>query len=288
MSSLPDVSVITVSHNHRLYLDRCLTALANQGGSLSLEIFVVDNASQDGTADFVREHFPQVRLLAERVRRGFSANNNLAIRRSQGRYILLLNPDTEAAPTALEQLVHFMDTHPEVGVCGPQLRFPDGSVQPSCRAFPTWRSVLVRRTPLRCFLKNSAFNRQHLMLDLDHTLTQEVDWMLGACLMIRRETLDEIGLLDERYFLYIEDIDFCLRAHRRGWKVYYRPEAVVIHHHLAVSDRKLFSKYSYYHFMSMFYYFLKYQLPGGGSILRPVGERLVDWLTPRRHPDTHG
>jgi hypothetical protein len=172
-----------------------------------------------------------------------------------------------------------MDDHPQVGLCGPQLRFPDNSVQLSCRAFPTWRSVLVRCTPLRVFLRNSAFNRQHLLADLDHSLIQEVDWLLGAALMIRRQMLDTIGLLDERYFLYVEDIDYCLRAHLAGWRVFYMPEAVIIHHHLAVSDRRFFSKYSYYHFVSMLYYFMKYRLPvSSQSAFRRQSEHLIDLL----------
>jgi N-acetylglucosaminyl-diphospho-decaprenol L-rhamnosyltransferase len=126
-----------------------------------------------------------------------------------------------------------MDDHPQVGLCGPQLRFPDNSVQLSCRAFPTWRSVLVRRTPLRVFLRNPAFNRQHLLADLDHSLIQEVDWLLGAALMIRHQ------MPDERYFLYVEDIDYCLRAHVGGWRVFDMPEAVIIHHHYSCERQEI-------------------------------------------------
>lgn len=255
-----DLSVITVSNNHRQYLERCLDTLREHGGNFATEIFVVDNASVDGTVDFVRSCYPEVALVCGEKKRGFSANNNLAIRRSAGRYILLLNPDTEVTPNALDALVEFMDKHPLVGVCGPQLRFPDGSIQLSCRAFPTWQSVLVRRTPLRLFMQDSAFNRKHLLADIDHSRTQEVDWLLGAAMMVRRETIEGVGLLDERYFLYVEDIDYCWRASKQGWKVYYVPDAVIIHHHLAVSDKNFFDVHTYYHFSSMLRFFLKFKL----------------------------
>ncbi|MEP7285108.1 MAG: glycosyltransferase family 2 protein [Chloroflexota bacterium] len=277
MSSI-DISIIIVSNNHQHYLERCLSSLVEANSSFQIEIFVVDNASSDNTVAFVKEKYPQVTVIASKVKRGFSANNNLGIQRSAGRYIMLLNPDTEVSPNALSQLVNFMDSHPQVGICGPQLRFPDNSVQLSCRAFPTWKSVLVRRTPLRVFLRNSAFNKQHLLADQDHSVIREVDWLLGAALMIRHETLEAIGRLDERYFLYVEDIDYCRRAYQQGWQVFYMPEAVIIHHHLAVSDRKFLSKYTYYHFISMFYYAVKYNLPGGQSVFRRQGEFLIDFL----------
>lgn len=253
-----DISVVIVTNNHRQYLGPCLTALTRQGGPARTEIFVVDNASKDGSAQFVRENFSGVNVLAQTVKRGLAANNNLAIRQSRGRYVLILNPDTEAEPTALRKLADFMDSQPGVGICGPQLRYPDGSLQPSCRAFPTWQSTLVRRTPLRLLTKNSPYNRRHLLLDVDHSVTQQVDWMLGACLMIRRETLEDVGLFDERYFLYVEDIDFCLRAHKRGWGVYYVPEAVITHHHLAVSDKRLLGKHMVHHLASMCHFMLKH------------------------------
>jgi GT2 family glycosyltransferase len=262
-----DLSIITISHNHQKYLERCLTPLVQPSAALQVEIFVVDNVSGDNTTGFVRERFPQVKLIVNDVRRGFSANSNLAIRQSSGRYVMLLNPDTESSLDALSRMVNFMDNHLQVGVCGPQLRFPDNTIQLSCRAFPTWKSVLVRRTPLRIFLRDSSFNRQHLLADRDHNVIQEVDWLLGAAFMIRRETLDDVGLLDERYFLYVEDIDYCWRARQKGWKVFYMPEAVIIHHHLAVSDKKFWSTYTYYHFVSMLHYFIKFKLPFSSRLM---------------------
>lgn len=257
----PDVSVIIVTHNHAAYLPACLDSLAPERQGVNLEILVVDNASSDGSALVAHDQGEAVRLIVNTTRQGFAANNNCAIRLSAGRYVLILNPDTVTPMGALSQLVRYMDTYPKVGICGPQLRFPDGRVQPSCRRFPTLGSVLARRTPLRKILGRSALNARHLMSDFDHTRTSPVDWMLGACLMVRRELLRTVGLLDEGYFLYVEDIDWCYRAWRAGWQVMYVADTHIVHHHLAESDRVLFSRYSWYHLQSMWRYYRKHLVP---------------------------
>ena len=160
-----------------------------------------------------------------------------------------------------------MTRTPSAGIVGAKLLFPDGSVQPSCRRFPTLSSVLVRRTPLRWFMRESGANARHLMLDHTSSVPVEVDWLLGACLFVRRTAINDVGLMDEGYFLYVEDIDWCYRMHQAGWKVFWAPEAEVVHHHLAVSDRRLFSWYSWIHLKSMARYYRKHMAPG---ILRSV------------------
>lgn len=257
----PDLSVVIVSHNHEAYLRTCLLALDPDRQATTLEVFVVDNASTDGSVRLVRAEFPHVRILENEHRQGYAANNNRALRLSRGRYALILNPDTETLPGALEALVTFADARPRVGLCGPQLLFPNGTPQPSCRRFPTLGSVLARRTPLRRWLWRSALNARHLMRDFDHTRTRPVDWMLGACLLARREFLQQVGLMDAGYFLYVEDIDWCYRSWQAGWKVMYYPEARIAHHHLAVSDRKFFSVYSWWHMQSMWRYYRKHLAP---------------------------
>jgi GT2 family glycosyltransferase len=154
-----------------------------------------------------------------------------------------------------------MDRNPSVGIAGARLVFPNGAMQPSARRFPTLSSVLVRRTPLRWFLRESDANTRHLMKDLSPDGPREVDWLLGACLFVRRSAINDVGLLDEGYFLYVEDIDWCHRMHERGWGVYWVPEAEVVHHHLAVSDRRLLSWHSWVHLRSMFRYFRKHLTP---------------------------
>lgn len=274
--SIPLLSVITVTHNHADLIGRCLTALVPEVEALGGEVIAIANLSDDGSAEIIRQ-FPTVKLVVNAEQRGFSANNNCGMAIAQGRYILLLNPDTEVLPGALSTLIAFMDAHPHVGMCAAQLLFPDGSVQPSPRRFPTVGSAIARRTPIRRFLKNSQFNRRHLMLDVNHSEPFPVDWLLGACMLIRQEVLATVGPLDEGFFLYVEDIDWAQRIHRAGWDVYYVPTAKIIHHHLAVSDKKLFSRYMWLHLKSMWryarrYYFFK--IPGLGlpRIHTPIWE----------------
>jgi GT2 family glycosyltransferase len=246
-----DLSVIIVTHNHAEFLPACLQSLTPAMRSLRMEVLVIDNCSTDGSADLVGRHLPAARLTVNRKRHGFATNANTGVRLAQGDFILLLNPDTEALPGALEALVDFMRAHPDVGLCGAQLRFPDGSIQPSCRRFPTVRSVVARRTFLRRYLKDSTMNRRHLMLEVDHTHPQAVDWMLGACLMTQRDALRDVGMMDEGYYLYVEDIDWAYRMHQRGWKVMYVPQAQVIHHHQAVTDHRWLTWRTWVHYRSM-------------------------------------
>jgi N-acetylglucosaminyl-diphospho-decaprenol L-rhamnosyltransferase len=259
MNVLP-LSIITVTHNHANYIERCLDALVPEVTRLGGEVIVVDNCSDDTSAEIAQQH-PSVKLHINTERQGFSANNNYGMALAKGRYLLLLNPDTEVQPSALETLIQFMDTHPNVGMCGAQLLFPDGTIQPSPRRFPTLGSVIARRTPLRIFLRQSVLNQHHLMGDLDHHKVQSVDWLLGACMFIRREVLETVGPLDEGYFLYVEDIDWARRMHDANWQIYYVPTAQIIHHHIAVSDKKLWSRYMWIHLKSMVRYARKYLLP---------------------------
>lgn len=264
--SNPILSVITVTHNHASYLERYAESLLAEQEFLALEIIVIDNCSDDHSAEIISK-YPQIILHINHKRRGFSANNNYGMAIASGQYLLLLNPDIFIKPGALLQLLRFMEENPQVGLCGAQLLFPSGSIQPSVRRFPTILSTLVRRTPLRWFLKNSAINQHHLMFDLNHQVPQPVDWLLGACLMVRREILAEVGPLDEGYFLYVEDIDWARRIHQTDWDVYYVPTAQIYHYHLAVSDRNFLSRYTWFHCMSMIRYIRKYWLlfiPGLG------------------------
>lgn len=254
------LSVITVTHNHAAYIGRCLDALLPEVERVGGEVIVIDNRSNDASAA-IAQQYPDIHLHINQTRWGFAANNNCGMALANGRYLLLLNPDTQVLPGALQTLIDFMEQHPQVGLCGAQLLFPDGSVQPSPRRFPTLGSVIARRTPLRRFLRQSSLNRRHLMMDVDHDQVRPVDWLLGACLFIRREVLETAGPLDEGYFLYVEDIDWARRIHQAGWQVYYVPTAQIIHHHLAVSDKTLLSRYMWLHLNSMVRYARKYLLP---------------------------
>ncbi len=254
------LSVIIVTHNHAKYIRCCLNALVPEVEKLEGEVIVIDNKSDDASS-MIASQYPTVQLHINKERRGFSANNNYGMALARGKYLLLLNPDTEVLPGALETLIAFMNENSQVGLCGAQLLFPDGTIQSSPRRFPTLTSVIARRSPLRVFLRHSRWNKHHLMFDINYSQPQPVDWLLGACLFLRREILEEVGPLDEGFFLYVEDIDWARRIHKEGWQVYYVPTAKIIHHHIAVSDKYLLSYYNWLHLKSMIRYTRKYLVP---------------------------
>jgi GT2 family glycosyltransferase len=186
----------------------------------------VDNGSTDGSAAMVRKRFPWVRLIENRENLGFAAANNQAIRESEGRTVLLLNSDTELRSGALETLLAFMEDHPWAGGCGARLLNADGSLQPSCHPMLTpwrefWRLVFLDR-----LYRVATYD----MSNWDSTRPREVEVIKGACLLLRREALDQVGLLDESYFMYTEEMDLCYRLLQAGWKLYWVPQAQVVHH----------------------------------------------------------
>ena len=226
-----DLSIVVLSWNVRDMLAECLRSLPGAAGAwwTRAEVLVVDNASIDGSAEMVREEFPGVGVLALRENRGFSAGNNAGIRTSQGPFVLLLNPDTVARPGSIEALCEYMEGQPDVGVVGPRLRNADGSLQPSRRRFPTLMTALVESTPLQQLFPNAGVLRRFYMGDRPDGETQDVDWLSGAALLCRRETLEQVGLFDPGYFMFSEEMDLCRRVRDAGWRVVYLPEAEVIH-----------------------------------------------------------
>lgn len=224
--SIP-LSIIIVSWNVRRDLEVCLQSLrGNQ--DVAYELIVVDNASHDDTREML-QGYPEVRLIANADNRGFAAANNQGLAVAAGEFILLLNPDTIVPPGALRMLLDFAATKPRAGVIGPRLLNSDGSLQPSCRRFPTVRAALYRHTFLERLFPNASATRDYLMADWDHETPRDVDWLSGACMMIRREAYEQIGTLDEGFYWGSEDVDYCFRAHRAGWDVWYTPQPAVTH-----------------------------------------------------------
>jgi GT2 family glycosyltransferase len=187
------------------------------------------------------------RLVENDRPRGFSANVNRGVAQTSGDYVVIANPDTDAAPDAVQILRDFAAARPRCGIAGPQLRYPDGRWQPSRRRFPTVRGTLVRRTPLRYFARPFERQRDHYLLDERPVEPVEADWMLAAFLLLRREMLDELGGFDEQFRLYGEDIDLCYRAAKAGWERWYVPAAIVTHLYAAVIDRKLLTRRTLWH-----------------------------------------
>jgi N-acetylglucosaminyl-diphospho-decaprenol L-rhamnosyltransferase len=221
------VSAVVVSHGHADELARSLPALVPQVD----ETVVVANLPGS-----VRDIPAGVRVLENPRPRPLAANVNLGIAATTGEYVLSANPDALPEPTAVAALVAFADAHPRCGIAGPQMRWPDGSWQPSRRRFPTVRGTVVRRTPLRRLRTPYETQREHYALDERPTEPTYADWMLGAFLLMRRTMLAEIGGWDAGYRHYCEDIDLCYRAARTGWERWYVPDAVVTHAYAAVID----------------------------------------------------
>jgi N-acetylglucosaminyl-diphospho-decaprenol L-rhamnosyltransferase len=182
---------------------------------------------------------------------GFGANINRGVAATTTPFLVASNPDIEATPGSIAALREFAERHPRCGIAGPQMRYPDGRWQPSRRSFPTVRGTIVRRTPLRRVLKPKQRQRRHYLLDERPTEPVQSDWLLGAFLLLRREMLEELGGLDEGYRLYGDDIDLAYRARKAGWERWYVPDAVVIHHHQAVTDRRFFNQRTLWHWRSI-------------------------------------
>ena len=182
---------------------------------------------------------------------GLGANINRGIAATTAPYVVVSNPDIEVTPGAIAMLTAFAEAHPRCGIAAPQLRYPDGRWQPSRRSFPTVRGTLVRRTPLRRVMRPEERQRQHYLLDERPAEPAESDWFLGAFLLLRREMLDELGGLDEGYHLYGDDIDLAYRARTAGWERWYVPDAVVVHHHQALTDRRFFTRRTIWHWRSI-------------------------------------
>ncbi len=226
-----DVSVVIVSYRSREHLPACLDSVRQSlaASQLSGEVIVVDNASPDGSAQLVATHYPWVRLVANPTNRGFAAAANQGMRLARGRVVVLLNPDTRLVGDALGRLVRFLDEHPTAGAVGPRLRYPDGRTQPSRRRFPTVLTGFLESTLVQDYWRDNWILRRYYVADRSDDDLQEVDWLVGACLAIRRQALATVGLLDERFFLYSEEVEWFWRLRRAGWRVYYLPEAEVVH-----------------------------------------------------------
>ncbi len=226
-----DVSVVIVSWNVSGLLMRSIESLLAHARGLALEVFVVDNASTDGTVARVSQAFPDVRVIANAENVGFARANNQAIRQARGRYVLLVNPDTEWLDDSLSRLVAFLDRHPEVGVAGPKLLNADGqTIQfEGARRLPRPFDTFCEYVRLPALLPGRSWACRHLMPEWDHQDSRQVDCLSGACLLIRREVLDEVGLLDEGFPFNIEDIDWCHSVRRSRWQLYYMAEARLLH-----------------------------------------------------------
>ena len=257
------LAIIIVSYNTRELLRRCLTTVQASlaAAAFDYRIIVVDNASHDATPAMLRSDFAAVKLIEPGANLGFAGGNNAALRtilKSEAAnslsgaaiepdYILLLNPDTEVVGDAIVQLVDFLDQHVEVAVVGPRLRYPDGSKQPTRRRFPTPGVFFFESTPLESYLPGNRWVQHYRMVDTPENTVQDVDWLVGAALLVRRNAIERAGLFDEGFALYSEELEWQMRIQRTGGRIVFLPDALIIHHEGMSSEQAPARRYLQFH-----------------------------------------
>lgn len=259
-----DLSIIIVNYNSTAKTLSCLRSLAHaELSGLEWEVILVDNHSTEPVEALAKEVLPRLVFLASPRNLGMGGGNNLGLRQARGEFVLVLNPDTEVEPGAIRTMLNYLKEHSHAGLVGPELLYPDGQPQASCYRYPSLALPLVRRTFLGNFAKE--YLDYYLLKNLDLTKPQPVDWIMGSCLLIRRRVLDQVGLFDERFFMYFEDTDLCRRINQAGFQVVYLPTARVMHHHGRASARQpwylalLTNRMSRIHVWSMIKYFVKWK-----------------------------
>jgi N-acetylglucosaminyl-diphospho-decaprenol L-rhamnosyltransferase len=256
------ISFITVTMNSRKTIEPLFVSFFETiGNKIRYEYIVVDNCSNDGTPAYIRETYPQVKLIETNKIKGFAENNNIAINISSGAIIALINPDIVFLPNTIETILSHMERHREIGLVGPMLLNTDGSIQNSARRFLNFKSAFLRLLTLGSDKVPLKSVQKYLSSYSVSAESQEVDWVIGAAMFVRREALSDVGLLDTKYFLYIEDQDLCFQMWKKKWKVTYLTSARLIHDHQRSSARKI-TKKTFWHVQSIFYFLRKNYLTG--------------------------
>jgi N-acetylglucosaminyl-diphospho-decaprenol L-rhamnosyltransferase len=271
----PSVSVLIVTYQSAGFIRQCLQSLARCQLAGGIEVIVVDNGSEDGTVQLIRSEFPAVRLVVAGENLGFAGANNRAMAAAQGVRLLILNPDTIVPKMALERLVGTLDADPGIGVVAPRLINPDGTDQQTARSFPTpAAAVFGRRSPITRLWPDNPWSMRYLGRQNEGTETPfVVDWVSGACFLIRRDVALASGGFDERFFLYWEDADWCRRINRVGLRVVCDPGVTVQHDEGARRHPSGRQVRAFHH--SAYLYFAKHELRGPRFVLRPVARAVL-------------
>jgi GT2 family glycosyltransferase len=282
-----DLSVIIVTYNSCALTLACVASVLAERrvDSPTLEVIVVDNASTDDTLPTLRQQAPDVRLLPQSANLGFARGNNVGLAAARGRHLLLLNSDTEVRPGALAALAAFLDAHPEAGACGPMLLNPDGTLQPSGRELPTLASLLLDMTRLHRLRRRDLYAQR----GRDYTQVTTVGELSAAALLVRRSVYEQVGGLDPAFFAYYEDVDWCKRIGDAGHRVYYVPQAQVMHHWQGTSRQV--SELAYRAGQdSTRYYFRKHHGPAAAAAVQAMlgGKELALWLASLARNDAGG
>jgi GT2 family glycosyltransferase len=253
------LSIITANYNNSSSILSCLDSIVNNLKELDYEIIVVDNCSKDESCRLVREKYSNFHIIENIKNFGFARAINQGFKNTNGKYLMILNPDVKMASGLIEKLIKYMDDHSDVGLLLPKLINPDGSLQLSCRTFYNFSTLLFRKSPLGKIFPNHKVIRKHLLMDWNHEEVREVDWGLGACMIMRRNALTDGKILDDRFFLYFEDVDLCLRLKKAGWKIIYYPNVVMTHQHARQSARGFFNRAKWEHFKSLIKFYFKHK-----------------------------
>jgi GT2 family glycosyltransferase len=224
-----DVSIIIVNWNAKDLLRRCLNDVIATTKQATYEIIVIDNHSSDGSQEMLRHDFPNIQLIANDKNVGFSGANNQGMAVSSGRYVLLLNSDAFVQENTIDAMVKFTDEHPEAGMTACQLLFEDGRLQPSCYSFPSLLTEFYTALQLDKLFKRSPIFGKYLMTWWDFNEVRDVDTVMGAFMLVRREVIERVGSMDESYFMYSEEFDWCYRIKKQGWKILYNPAVQTVH-----------------------------------------------------------
>lgn len=249
------VSFIIPTKNRKGLLNKCLKSLIDNCKGLTYEIIVIDDGSKDGIDNIIK-NLKNISLIKNQKSLGPVKSRNIGLSKSKGKFIVFLDDDVEITKNIFSDIFKMMEKDKIIGIVGPQLLYSNNKIQESARSFPTPLSVLWRGTILHKFLPTINFYKKYVMLN--NTKVQEVDWVLGACQIVRREMFNTLGFFDEKYFMYYgEDIDLCFRAKKAGWKVIYYPYSIVYHHYARVSAKSIINKAKVEHIKSIIYYFYK-------------------------------
>ncbi|MBI4744267.1 MAG: glycosyltransferase family 2 protein [Actinobacteria bacterium] len=250
-----DLSIIIINWNTKSMLFDCLTSIFNSNPTVTCEVIVVDNFSTDGSVEMVKSKFPSIVLIENSENLGFCKAANKGIRKSVSENLLILNSDTKIFTGTLDTLIEFAKNHSNIGAVGPMLINSDGSLQYSCRRFPSFIMGTIHAF-LGFISPSNSYTKSYMMTDWDHKTEREVDWISGAAMFLRKEAVLDIGLFDENYFMYVEDVDICYQLWKKGWKVYYCPQAKVMHY-IGESSKQKSPGMIIEHHRSMYYFLTK-------------------------------
>ena len=253
-----DTSIVIVTWNSQDFIRNCLDSVFLLRDRVGCEIIIVDNASSDETVQIVREFYPEANLIENKANLGYAKANNQGIEQAQGRYLLLLNPDTQLMDDSLSSMYELMEGNPRIGALGPKLLNPDRSTQASCREFPRFSTLIWEFTGLSRLVPKSKIFGRWRMGYFAFDQQREVDQPMASCLMLRRETLEQVGAFDEDFSMFFNDVDLCYRIKQAGWKIYFHPDARVIHHKGA-STRKAKRRMIWLSHLAFYRFFRKHR-----------------------------